>query len=190
MHDSAKKELSASLKKIMLTKSLNKITVTELSASCGLNRQTFYYHFKDVYNLVEWTFKEELKDALEGTDIGLDWQDGFVRVFDYAKHNRNFILNVVESIDRSIIEVNLYEEIYGLLIYYIKEREKTLGINVSPKDEKSISDFYKYPLVGFGFTWIKDGMKDNPEQSIRKIVEILNRNIDNELVVASKSSKI
>ena len=49
-----KRALEASLKKLVKTKPLNKITVSDITDDCGINRMTFYYHFKDIYDLVEW----------------------------------------------------------------------------------------------------------------------------------------
>ena len=51
MSDLTKKALGASLKKILLQKPLEKITITDLTNDCGVNRQTFYYHFHDIYDL-------------------------------------------------------------------------------------------------------------------------------------------
>ena len=46
--------LENSLKKLLLQKPLNKITINDITEDCGINRMTFYYHFKDIYDLVEW----------------------------------------------------------------------------------------------------------------------------------------
>ena len=42
-----KRALEASLKKLLLQKPLNKITINDITEDCGVNRMTFYYHFKD-----------------------------------------------------------------------------------------------------------------------------------------------
>ena len=46
--------LEESLKKLMLQKPLDKITINDLTTDCGISRMTFYYHFKDIYDLTEW----------------------------------------------------------------------------------------------------------------------------------------
>ena len=53
MSEITKKALAASLKKLLEQKTLDKITVVDLAEDCGVNRQTFYYHFQDIYDLVE-----------------------------------------------------------------------------------------------------------------------------------------
>ena len=55
MSQVTKRALEASLKKLLLEKPLHKITVSDITDDCGINRMTFYYHFKDIYDLVEWS---------------------------------------------------------------------------------------------------------------------------------------
>ena len=53
--------LENSLKKLLLQKPLNKITINDITEDCGINRMTFYYHFRDIYDLVEWVCLEDAK---------------------------------------------------------------------------------------------------------------------------------
>lgn len=66
MSNTAKQALEASLKKVMLQKPLDKITISDITSDCGISRMAFYYHFKDIYNLVEWPCLEDAKRALQG----------------------------------------------------------------------------------------------------------------------------
>ena len=60
-----KRALEASLKKLLLQKPLNKITINDITEDCGVNRMTFYYHFKDIYDLVDWIMVEDAAKVLE-----------------------------------------------------------------------------------------------------------------------------
>lgn len=62
-----KKSLAAALKKAMETKKLSKITVSELIEECNMNRKTFYYHFKDIYDLLKWVLEEEAIDVVKNS---------------------------------------------------------------------------------------------------------------------------
>ena len=55
MSQITKRALEASLKNMLLQKPLDKITINNIPKDCGINRMTFYYHFKDIYDLVEWS---------------------------------------------------------------------------------------------------------------------------------------
>ena len=54
MSQITKRALEQSLKRLLLQKPLNKITISDITDDCGISRMTFYYHFKDIYDLVEW----------------------------------------------------------------------------------------------------------------------------------------
>ena len=54
MSQVTKRALEQSLKNLLLKKPLTKITINDIAEDCGINRMTFYYHFKDIYDLVEW----------------------------------------------------------------------------------------------------------------------------------------
>lgn len=54
MSQITKRAMVASLKNLLLKKPLNKITISDITEECGVNRMTFYYHFQDVFELIEW----------------------------------------------------------------------------------------------------------------------------------------
>ena len=64
MSQVTKRALEQSLKNLLLKKPLNKITINDIAEDCGINRMTFYYHFQDIYDLVEWVCLEDAKKAL------------------------------------------------------------------------------------------------------------------------------
>lgn len=66
MSQTTKRALEASLKNLLAQKPLDKITINDIATDCGINRMTFYYHFKDIYDLVEWSCVEDARKALEG----------------------------------------------------------------------------------------------------------------------------
>ena len=65
-NNSTKLALEASLKNLLLKKPVDKITITDLTNDCGITRMAFYYHFKDIYDLVEWSCYEDASRALQG----------------------------------------------------------------------------------------------------------------------------
>lgn len=63
-----KEQMAESLKKLMKQKSLQKITIQEITDDCGMNRYTFYYHFKDIYDLLSCVFHEEALSLIRKSD--------------------------------------------------------------------------------------------------------------------------
>lgn len=64
MSNTTKRALENSLKQMLLKKPLDKITISDLTDDCGISRMAFYYHFKDIYDLVEWSCMEDATRAL------------------------------------------------------------------------------------------------------------------------------
>ena len=62
MPNTTKAALEESLKRLLLKKPLDKITITDITTDCGISRMAFYYHFKDIYDLVEWSCVEDGKN--------------------------------------------------------------------------------------------------------------------------------
>lgn len=115
MSDITKRAISASLKKLLLTKSLNKITIQDITDDCGINRQTFYYHFADIYDLVEWTCIEDTEKVLKENKTYDTWQEGFLAVFVLAKKDKTFIDNIYRSVSLEMLEQYLYRLVYPLM---------------------------------------------------------------------------
>ena len=81
MSQVTKRALEESLKRMLLKKPLNKITIADITEDCGINRMTFYYHFKDIYDLIEWSCVEDAAKALGGKKTYDTWQQGFLQIF-------------------------------------------------------------------------------------------------------------
>ncbi|MEG2769921.1 MAG: TetR/AcrR family transcriptional regulator, partial [Oscillospiraceae bacterium] len=146
MSQTTKRALEASLKNLLLKKSLDKITINDIADDCGINRMTFYYHFKDIYDLVEWSCVEDATKALEGKKTYDTWQEGFLHIFEAVLINKPFIMNVYHSVNREYVETYLHKMTYQLMIDVVEE--KAAGMSVSEENKKFIADFYKYALVG------------------------------------------
>ncbi len=167
MAQTTKKALAASLKKLLAEKPLDKITVIDIVEDCEVNRQTFYYHFKDIYDLVEWIYTSEATKVLGGKKTYDTWQQGFLQIFQYVLDNKVFVTNTYHSVNRELLERYLYNETYDLLIGVIEE--KAVGIPVREDDKAFIANFYKYAFVGLMLEWIRTGMKEEPSSIIDRL---------------------
>lgn len=167
MSQTTKRALEESLKRMLLKKPLDKITISDIAEDCGINRMTFYYHFKDIYDLVEWSCMEDAAKALGGKKTYDTWQQGFLQIFQAVLDNKPFILNVYHSVSREQVENYLYALTYDLLTGVIEE--KAAGMNVADSDKKFIADFYKFAFVGLMLDWIKNGMREDPEKIIERL---------------------
>ncbi len=167
--------MEASLKHLLLKKPLDKITINDIAEDCGINRMTFYYHFKDIYDLIEWSCVEDAARALEGKKTYDTWQQGFLQIFEAVLANKPFIMNVYHSVSREQVELYLYKLTFNLLIGVIEE--KAAGMAVSDEDKKFIADFYKYAFVGIMLEWIRGGMKEDPKGIVEHLSILIHGDI-------------
>jgi probable dihydroxyacetone kinase regulator len=175
MSQITKRALEESLKHLLLQKPLDKITITDITDDCGVNRMTFYYHFRDIYDLVEWSCEEDASRALGGKKTYSTWQQGFLQIFQAVQENRPFILNVYHSVSREQVEHYLYRLTYDLLIGVVEE--EAAGMQVRQEDREFIAHFYKYAFVGLMLDWIKNGMKEDPQAIIDRLSLLVRGNM-------------
>jgi len=176
MSQVTKRALEESLKRMLLKKPLDKITISDITEDCGINRMTFYYHFKDIYDLVEWACEEDAARALDGKKTCDTWQQGFLQIFEAVTENRPFILNVYHSVNREQVERYLYRLTYGLIIGVVEEKAR--GLNVSEADKRFIADFYKYGFVGLMLDWIRSDMKEEPAAIVERLDTLIRGDTD------------
>ena len=167
MPNATKAALEESLKRLLLKKPLDKITITDLTTDCGISRMAFYYHFKDIYDLVEWSCVEDGTKALQGKKTSESWTEGLTQVFEAVLENKPFIMNVYRSVDRERMENYLYKLTYDLIVGVVDEKSK--GLDITEEDKKFIANFYKYGFVGIMIEWIQAGMKENIEELVNKM---------------------
>ena len=167
MANMTKHALEASLKKLLLQKPLDKITINDLTEDCGISRMAFYYHFKDIYDLVEWACLEDATKALQGKKTYGTWQEGLSQIFEAVLENKPFIMNVYRNVDRERMENYLFKLTYDLIAGVVEEKSK--GLDLTEEDKKFIANFYKYGFVGIMCEWIQAGMKEDIEELVNKM---------------------
>lgn len=109
-----------------------------------MNRQTFYYHFKDIYDLLEWIYTNEVIGKIKNLETDNpteNWQQEFLYVFEYIIENKKFVYNTYYSVSRSFFLNFVYQQTNLVLTKAVNEKSKNL--NIDEKNKKFIADFYK-----------------------------------------------
>ena len=179
MSEVTKRALEQSLKNLLLKKPLTKITISDIAEDCGINRMTFYYHFKDIYDLVEWSCLEDAKKALEGKKTHDTWQEGFLQIFQAVKDNKPFIMNVYRCVDRAQVERYLKPFVDNLLMNVIVE--ESADIAVRDEDKDFIAQIYTYIFVGLMLDWIADDMREEPKVIVDNLAILMQDSFSNAL---------
>ena len=171
MVNQTKQALEASLKHLLLQKPLDKITISDLTKDCGISRMAFYYHFKDIYDLVEWACLEDAKRALDEKKTYETWQQGFLQIFEAVLENKPFILNVYRCVHREQVEKYLQPLVDRLLIGVIEEESK--GMTIRDEDKWFIAQIYAYVFIGIMLDWIKDDMQKEPKEIVERLAKMM-----------------
>lgn len=175
MSEITKRALAASLKKLLAGKALEKITVSDITDDCGVNRQTFYYHFSDIYDLIEWMYTSDAAAAIGQNRTYATWQVGMAEVFAYIQANRVFVLATARTASREHLIRYLYEQVYRLLYGVVEEL--CTGVPVREEDKAFLAGFYKFAFVGLVLDWIDRGMREPPEQLLARLSTAIEGNI-------------
>ena len=175
MPNTTKQALEESLKHMLLKKPLDKITIRDITEDCGISRMAFYYHFQDIYDLVEWACIEDASKALQGKKTYETWQEGLLQIFEAVRENKPFILNVYRSVSREQVENYLYKVTYALLDGVVEEQAQ--GMSVRQEDKAFLATLYQYMFVGLMLDWIKSDMKEDPQAIVSRLELAIHGNI-------------
>lgn len=171
MSNLTKRAIAASFKELLLEKPLNKITVADITEKCGVNRQTFYYHFQDVYNLIEWICVEDTEQVIKLNKTYQTWQDGLLAVFGLAKKDKAFLTNIYRSSSHDNLQQYLYRLCEPLICGVVSEVAKKY--RADKKNVEFAVCFYKYAFVGFLLDWVRDDMKGEPKEITERIAALV-----------------
>ena len=175
MSQITKRALEQSLKNLLQQKPLSKITISDITEDCGISRMTFYYHFKDIYDLVEWACAEDAARALQNKKTYDTWQQGFVQIFHAVRENQAFVMNVYRCVNREQVEKYLVPLTDQLIMGVITER--AAGMTVREADQQFIAQVYSYAFVGIMLDWIRDDMRADPEELVNKLALVIQGSI-------------
>lgn len=143
-----KKAIANSLKELLKQQPLSKISVKHIAAHCDISRNTFYYHFKDKYDLINWIFYSDmLKNANSFTDP-TNLSTSFTNVCKCLYQDRCFYLACFQYVGQnSLYEYlfdfynKLFELNFGL--YYAE-----VGLKLSDQELKLLAKLRAHALVG------------------------------------------
>lgn len=161
MLKTAKYMFADSLKKMLETKTLDHITVTDIAEDCGTTRQAFYYHFSDIYGLLEWIYQQEAVPLLENHRDINTWPQGYRLLLNWMQNNRRLVVNTFRSISREYLETFIYSQLYPM--FYAVVDKLAVSLTVQEENKAFIARFYTLSLVAISLDWVRTGMKERPE---------------------------
>lgn len=167
-----KKAIADGFKRLMKEKRFEKITISDIAKECHLNRQTFYYHFQDKYELVNWIYYNE---AIVGLTTNLTlhtWPQCICDMLTIMKREDYFYQNSLMTAGREEFQSYFFRVFKELFINVIEELSQ--GHPPNPDQQEFIAQFYSFGIVGTIFQWVAQGMETPPAKialNLKKLVE-------------------
>lgn len=167
MADFTRKAIKETFISLLEKRPLSEITVKDISNECGINRNSFYYHYHDIPALIEEIIKEEAEQILEKYPSVSTIVECFDVMTEFASHNKRAIMHIYRSVNREVFELhlmNISEYFVGNYVNTVLNNE-----NISSVDKKTIIDYYKCVCFGLVLNWLNTGMTDEYAHEIRRI---------------------
>ncbi|MBQ9196856.1 MAG: TetR/AcrR family transcriptional regulator C-terminal domain-containing protein [Clostridia bacterium] len=174
-----KNAIAQALKQLLQRRPINKITINDIAEECGISRMTFYYHFKDIYDLADWTVQDTLYAVIGEHRKHGNWQQGFLDLLTVLQENKALILNVHRSIDRQMVERYMLREVETLLLPVVEEESE--GMEISDQGKHAVAVFYTYAFLGVVLDWIRQGMQTAPQKVAGETATLIQGDFKNSL---------
>lgn len=185
MPNFTKQAIKASFWKLLNEQPLSKITVRSIVEDCGINRNSFYYHYQDIPSLIEEIFTESA-DALIQKYPRIDSLEECVdTAFHFMLSNKKAILHTFHSVSRDV-----YEQYLMRCCDYIVTTYCGTAFGSSPmraEDRSLMLRFLKLELFGASLDWVSRGMPEDSLQDIHRILSLFD-GLHEELIRRSRAA--
>ena len=182
-----KKAIMKCLMDMLKTQSVEKITVKDICETCEINRNTFYYYFSDIYDVLDSVFAEETKTLLELED-NLTFYETYKKAAAIIIEYRKAVIHIYNSKNKQIV-VRYLEKVSNILVRHFVENS-VRDCNVTDGDIRYITSFYSYAIVGVTSKWIEEGMPPYNVDLIKRLSDSYDATIENMISICEKNNMI
>jgi probable dihydroxyacetone kinase regulator len=150
--------IAQTLRDLMKSTSLDKISVQDIVAASGLNRKTFYYHFQDKQALICWIFDSEFASITDLNNNGTIIEELIAHLYE----NKDFYVAALTSDVQNNLTEHLFKIAYHAIIMKIM---KILGTReMAPENMRLIANYFSNAIIGTLTQWAKAGMVYTPDE--------------------------
>lgn len=153
----------------------DKITVSAIVSSCQISSNTFYYHYRDIYDLLDTWLVLKKEKYKENAALGIRWQDAAKSMLHDLKDNSDVVYHLFNSLSRERIERYIFESTDDTF-YQLVCRE-TAGVAIPEQELRDIAEYNSYSFLGFFLKFLWNHMDDDIDDGIEKISRIFEGNI-------------
>ena len=170
-----KRALAASLKKLMTKKSLSKITINEIVRDCGVNRNSFYYHFEDIYALFKWMLEQEAVEVVKQFDLVMDYREAILFIMNYVAENKHIVNGAYDAMGREGLKRFFYADFIDIIKSYINNVAAKYKLDVDEDYKDFLSEFFTEAVAGTILSWCsgKHSDSENRDRTLRYLESIM-----------------
>lgn len=156
-----------SMLKLLQEKSIDKITVKDICEMCEINRNTFYYYYSDIYQVLEELLRTETEKSLKEKQENHSFYEDCLKKYHLILEYKKAVYHLYNSKNRDLILKYLYDITENYMEKYVlKEVE---GKKLSAEDIQFIVDFYSNSMIGSILRWMQRGMMEKQEKLIYRL---------------------
>ena len=164
-----KNDLDRALRQLLEQKPLAEIRVRELTALCGIRRQSFYYHFPDVCALFDWSLRREKQRLLARQESCLTWQQALTDLLQHIARHRRYYQALLESRGRSGLRNLLADVLGNLLAQTLAYYRRRCGTAEDPAAGQAQLACWETVLLALLEGWIQGDLPQPPEALISQL---------------------
>lgn len=159
-----KEELTDTFKHFLGKMPMEKITIKDICEETGVIRPTFYNHFRDKYELLEYIIRTELLDPVKPLLVNDMITEALTLLFTNIKNDRSFYDNAVRIEGQNSFESIARQEVTKLLIEVIDKRSKGTHYRYKILSREAIAMYYAQAMCYVAITWIKQNYIVSPKE--------------------------
>lgn len=188
MAKQTQKFIMSTFMQLLENESLDKITVRDIVEECEINRNTFYYHYSDIYDLLDDVFRVEAEKFLEqDVDDNTTFGEEYARAAQFVLKYRKAILHIYDSKKRDVLENYLETLAFSFINRFVKKESE--GYDLSDDDVNYITGFYTHAIVGNTIEWIKRKLPSGQEKFIERTAGTFNATVKDMIEQCVKDNK-
>ena len=188
MAKQTQKFIMSTFMQLLENESLDKITVRDIVEECEINRNTFYYHYSDIYDLLDDVFRVEAEKFLEqDVDDNTTFDEEYARAAQFVLKYRKAILHIYDSKKRDVLENYLETLAFSFINRFVKKESE--GYGLSDDDVNYITGFYTHAIVGNTIEWIKRKLPSGQERFIERTAGTFNVTVKDMIEQCVKENK-
>lgn len=170
-----KKAILQTFQEMLERMPFDKITISAIVSNCEISSNTFYYHYQDIYDLLDTWLSIKQEKYKETASSGVRWQDAAKAMLYDLKGHPDIVYHLFNSLSRERIERYIFESTDDT--FYRLVRRETAGVAIPEQELKNIAEYNSYSFLGFLLKFLWNHMDGDIDAGIEKIGSIFENNI-------------